>query len=195
VQQAQAHVAAVTQATAVLQGRVESMDGEVGALVASLQAGAGRLAADLGSVETNMGELYDAASGRRPAGQPQVHAEAVPASAATPVEPVAPPRASSLPTPTAPAPTLTTAAPSVAEPAAPTAGGRSLPPEPPAPPAPAARPVQASSGGDLDGARLVALNMALNGESREQADRYLSENFQLADRERLLDEVYAAIEV
>jgi hypothetical protein len=41
----------------------------------------------------------------------------------------------------------------------------------------------------------VALNMALNGESREQADRYLADNFQLADRAKLLDEVYAAIEV
>jgi DivIVA domain-containing protein len=47
---------------------------------------------------------------------------------------------------------------------------------------------------DPDGARLIALNMALNGESREQADRYLAEHFQLADREKLLDEVYAAIE-
>ena len=37
VQRAQAHVAAVAQATAVLLGRVESMDGEVGALVQSLQ--------------------------------------------------------------------------------------------------------------------------------------------------------------
>ena len=35
---------------------------------------------------------------------------------------------------------------------------------------------------DVDGARLIALNMALNGESREDADRYLAENFQLADR-------------
>jgi hypothetical protein len=47
---------------------------------------------------------------------------------------------------------------------------------------------------DLDGARLIALNMALNGEPREQADRYLAENFELADRAKLLDEVYAAIE-
>ena len=36
--------------------------------------------------------------------------------------------------------------------------------------------------------------MALNGESREDADRYLAENFQLADRQKLIDEVYAAIE-
>jgi hypothetical protein len=47
---------------------------------------------------------------------------------------------------------------------------------------------------DLDGARLVALNMALNGDSREDTSRYLEENFAVPDRERLLDEVYAAIE-
>jgi hypothetical protein len=40
----------------------------------------------------------------------------------------------------------------------------------------------------------VALNMALNGESREQADRYLADSFELADREKLLDEVYAVVE-
>jgi hypothetical protein len=54
--------------------------------------------------------------------------------------------------------------------------------------------VQPADGGDLDGARLVALNMALNGESREDADRYLAENFKVADRQKLIDEVYAAIE-
>ena len=36
--------------------------------------------------------------------------------------------------------------------------------------------------------------MALNGESREDAERYLAENFELADRGKLIDEVYAAIE-
>jgi DivIVA domain-containing protein len=47
---------------------------------------------------------------------------------------------------------------------------------------------------DLDGARLVALNMALNGDSREETGQYLAENFDVSDSERLLDEVYAAIE-
>ena len=36
--------------------------------------------------------------------------------------------------------------------------------------------------------------MALNGESRESTDRYLAQNFKLADRQKLIDEVYAAIE-
>jgi hypothetical protein len=48
--------------------------------------------------------------------------------------------------------------------------------------------------GDLDGARLIALNMALNGDSRADAERYLAENFQKIDRAKLIDEVYAAIE-
>jgi erythromycin esterase-like protein len=45
---------------------------------------------------------------------------------------------------------------------------------------------------DAEGARLVALNMALDGESREAAGRYLEEHFDIPKRERLLDEVYAA---
>ena len=40
----------------------------------------------------------------------------------------------------------------------------------------------------------MALNMALNGQPREEADRYLAENFDLRDRDALLDEVYATVE-
>ena len=47
---------------------------------------------------------------------------------------------------------------------------------------------------DIEGARLVALNMALNGTPRDETDRYLSENFQLDDRMTLLDEVYSSVQ-
>jgi DivIVA domain-containing protein len=50
------------------------------------------------------------------------------------------------------------------------------------------------SGDDTEGARLIALNMAQNGTSREETDRYLSENFSLSDRASLLDEIYASVE-
>jgi hypothetical protein len=60
--------------------------------------------------------------------------------------------------------------------------------------APDASDAHPSRSTDLDGARLVALNMALNGDSREQTGRYLAENFDVPDRDRLLDEVYMAIE-
>ena len=57
---------------------------------------------------------------------------------------------------------------------------------PSAPPAPA--------GDGHEGARVIALNMALNGSSREETARYLSENFELDDPEALLDEVYARVD-
>lgn len=42
-----------------------------------------------------------------------------------------------------------------------------------------------------EGARLIALNMALNGTPREETARYLAENFDLADQEAILDDVYS----
>ena len=50
-----------------------------------------------------------------------------------------------------------------------------------------------ASGAGHEGARVIALNMALNGASREETARYLSENFELDDPEALLDEVYAQV--
>jgi DivIVA domain-containing protein len=172
ISRARQHVSAVAQVTARLVEHVGSMDGEVGALVESLRAGAGRLAADLSAVESGMSELYDAASGRGgaaaeaeaqrpyepPAGAPQ-HYEPEPQQSAFDTE-------------------LDSA---LAAPAA-------------QPAAPQGAPAAGGEGGDVDGARLIALNMALNGESLADAERYLAENFRLADRQKLIDEVYAAIE-
>jgi hypothetical protein len=45
-----------------------------------------------------------------------------------------------------------------------------------------------------EGARLLALKMALDGRPREETAAYLGENFELADPESLLDEVYARAE-
>jgi len=172
LERARAHVAAVEQAASGLLERVGSMEGEVGALVESLRAGARRLASDLAAVETGMHELYDAASGHG-----SVPAAKAPAAAAGAPEPAREP---------APAPAEPVAEPEP-EPA-PVAEG--------AAPAPAAEPQPDKEAvpGDLDGARLVALNMALNGESRAETERYLAENFELPDRLKLIDEVYAAVE-
>jgi ABC-type transporter Mla subunit MlaD len=191
IAQARAHVAAVAQATAVLLERVSAMDAQVGALVDSVRAGADRLASDLSAVEANMGELYDAAAGqsvtRAVAGQPPAQ-PSISASPA-PLQP-APQSAGRAPAP----PILSPASGAAAEHVRPAQGD----PPPLSPPEVAEPQVhvdpEAPDNGDLDGARLIALNMALNGESREDADRYLAENFQLADRGKLIDEVYAAIE-
>jgi DivIVA domain-containing protein len=45
---------------------------------------------------------------------------------------------------------------------------------------------------DDAGARLVALDLALSGAPREQADQVLAEQFAVGDRAALLDDVYAA---
>ena len=49
----------------------------------------------------------------------------------------------------------------------------------------------AAQGEGVEGARLIALNMALNGTPREETARYLNENFDLDDPEAILEEVYA----
>jgi DivIVA domain-containing protein len=56
------------------------------------------------------------------------------------------------------------------------------------------QPPPVQQGADAEGARLIALNMALNGTPREETARYLSENFHLSDAGGLLDEVYASVE-
>ncbi len=61
-------------------------------------------------------------------------------------------------------------------------------------PAAAAPVAAADDDEDVEGARLIALNMALNGDPRAAVDKYLSENFDLSDRDALLDEVYATVD-
>jgi DivIVA domain-containing protein len=177
IARAQAHTAAVARATSVLVERVESMDSQSASLVVALRDGASRLATDLTAVESNMGELYDAASGRagESAGKPS------PASSSA-----------------------VSAAPAAVEGTGlggevPVRQGHSefVPVPPPTPtPVPEAASGSGASGedGDLDGARLIALNMALNGDSRAATERFLAEHYELADRQKLLDEVFAAVE-
>jgi DivIVA domain-containing protein len=64
--------------------------------------------------------------------------------------------------------------------------------------APVPEPVETPSSGGrsirgAEGARLIALNMALNGTPRDETARYLSQNFELDDQDGLLDEVYARV--
>jgi DivIVA domain-containing protein len=65
--------------------------------------------------------------------------------------------------------------------------------EPPAPQDAEPTPPLAPSD-DEAGARLIALNMALDGTPREETARYLAEHFALADPEALLDDVYSRAE-
>jgi hypothetical protein len=49
----------------------------------------------------------------------------------------------------------------------------------------------ATDSGSGEGARVIALNMALSGTPRDETARYLAENFELEDQDALLDDVYA----
>ncbi len=181
VAQAQAQVAAVGQATATLLSRVQSMDSQVAELVERLQAGAGGLAGDLDAVEANMGELYDAAAGRRAEASTERNG-----SGARPQSPSATPPPPATTTRAAPASGRPAEAPAPTTPSpAPVAGSKA--------PAVAGHEAGAHEGGEYD-ARLAALNMALNGDSREETERFIAENYEVADRKKLLDEVFAAIE-
>jgi DivIVA domain-containing protein len=199
IARAQAHIAAVAQAAEGLLARVGPMDSETGTLIESLRSGASRLAGDLAAVETEMRELYDAAAGRSGGGDgPQVSAAPQANVAPVAVEEGFAVRVEQ---------GFAAAAVPAAEPEPPTYNGGAQPVAAQQPDASAsfeddevafeqeaeAQPVSAA-GGDVDGARLVALNMALNGDSREETGRYLAENFEVGDSDRLLDEVYAAIE-
>jgi DivIVA domain-containing protein len=59
-------------------------------------------------------------------------------------------------------------------------------------PAPVAPPPAGPRSDDEAGARLVALNMALEGTPREDTARFLAEHYELDDVDALLDDVYAS---
>jgi DivIVA domain-containing protein len=168
VAESQAHVGHVSDSVAHMLQRVEAMESELGALVESLRTGANRLQADLTLLEGNLGEMSGAVgSAPRPravAAAPAPEAVAEPEVEVEELEVVE---------------VLELIEPEVE-------------PEPEPEPAPAGLPE--SDIEDVEGARLIALNMALNGTAREETDRYLAANFDLSDREALLDEVYASVE-
>lgn len=190
VAQARDYVGKVSESTTVMLQRLDAMESELGALVESLRTGANRLNADLQLLEGNLGEVNQAVT-------PRPRFEPEPAAATRP------------PLPPADMPAVDTA-PAAAAPAPPglldeeddllyeeqleeelDPLGGDLPPD--------TRGLASSEPGaggqdDSEGARLIALNMALNGTSREETDRYLADNFQLGDRRGLLDEVYASVE-
>jgi DivIVA domain-containing protein len=179
--QAREYVGKVSESTAVMLQRLDAMESELSALIESLRTGSNRLNADLQLLEGNLNEVSTAVA--RPTFEPEEPAftPPPPAAAATQRRAVVPPEPDtgfyeeqSEPEPTA----------AIDEEGAETG----YEPEP----APVAASVPVED--DTEGARLIALNMALNGTPREETDRYLAENFALRDRDRLLDEVYASVE-
>ncbi len=171
IARSQEHVGKVHEATALMLQRVDAMEGELSALVESLRTGANRLGADLSLLSGNMGELYAAAGRASHADAPAGTPAPAPADAPIVEDVLIVEQAEDGPGDDEPAPDTATAA------AADGDGDGA-----------------AADDDDIEGARLIALNMALNGQSREETDKYLAENFDLSDRGALLDEVYATVE-
>ena len=169
--EARDYVGRVSESTSGMLERIDAMEAELSALIESLRTGSNRLNADLQLLQGNLTSVKNAVVPRpafepeTPAPQRVVRSEDQPAGA---------------PPAFAGAAHVTGAA----------AGEVLAEPSSEAASAPASR----TNGGDDDGARLIALNMALNGTPREEADRYLAENFKLTDRRGLLDEVYSSVE-
>jgi DivIVA domain-containing protein len=170
--EAREYVGNVSQSTSTMAQRLEAMQNELNTLFEGLRTGSNRLHADLQLLASNLDEVRDAVDPR-----PRFEAEAQAQARAAAPEPEP-----------EPAPSSVKLQGDALEEAQPT-------PEPAAGEAPSEGAGEGSEGSeDAEGARLVALNMALNGTPREETERYLAENFRLSDRRELLDDVYASVQ-
>ena len=177
--EAREYIDKVSAATNDLLARIDAMENELGSLFESLKAGAGRIDADLRLLDGNLGEVRQAVAPARFEPEPTAPA-AVQAAAAAADEHIDPEVHDAAELYGVDAGELA-AATAVADAAPPTTG------------APVHRDPAGGAGEDVEGARLIALNMALDGTSRDETDRYLAENFKLSDRAALLDEVYESV--
>ena len=163
--QAREYVGRVSESTSTMLQRLEAMESELGALIEALKTGGNRLNADLQLLENNLEEVRDAVN-PRPRFQPEPAAGyGAPARAAA---------AAYEERPEAEAESAKLHGDALD---AGRAGEQAAP----------------VNGGDDESARLVALNMALNGTPRDETERYLAENFHVRDQRGLLDEVYASV--
>ena len=197
--QASAHVQRVRDATSQLLERAKTLEASLGELIDGLRAevedltrtlrdGAVSLRSELDQVRAGVGELA-----------PQAAAEP------TGPEGTGPPTSPGGPVDTEPQvareveATTAEAAETAEAPELQGVGGVAQPQPEPEPksdpePEPAAQGQGAEPGQEgNEGARLIALNMALNGTPREETARYLDENFDLQDTQAILDEVYAQV--
>ena len=175
--QARDHVARVAEVARGLLDRVEAMDRELGGLLDGLRAGTQRLSADLSLLQGNVEEVRALASPEPDADREPAESKADAASSRPPGEDAE----SSTPGGIDGEPAVAAERP---EPRAVAAVERAEALEP------AAWEPESRSAGERDGARMVALNMALNGVPREDTQHHIERNFELDDIESLLDEVY-----
>ncbi len=174
------HVERIRTAADGLLGKLDALEGELNGLLDGLRQGGERLARGLEELQA---EAAAAAGRTPPAAEEEDFAAAAPApEPAEEGDPAAdrdaPPSRAGDPARDAPPPLAGDAPP-------PRLADDPARDEPPS--------LGADPLADTDeaGARLIALNMALDGTPREETARYLAEHYALADPEGLLDDVYS----
>jgi DivIVA domain-containing protein len=172
---AREYVGMVSESTVTMLERLEALQRELDGLIESIRAGGTRLDEGLRALETQLEDVRNAAARRS-----QLKPSTSVASSAPEAVPVA-------------GPVAPEAVP-VAEPVAPEAVPVAEPVAPTHEPQSGEDVDQNPAAGNSEDARLIALNMALNGSSREETARYLAANFDLRNRQELVEEVYASIE-
>jgi vacuolar-type H+-ATPase subunit H len=160
--QAREHVTRVSESANSMLERIDTMETELRGLLESLRSGANRVSADLALLQGSVGDLRSSGSG-----SPSFSFEADEPAAAAPGAAAEPAVAAD--------DEDDAAGPDEAEVVGVTATGDD----------------GVSREADEEGARLIALNMALNGTPRDETEQYLEENFELEDPQALLDDVYA----
>jgi hypothetical protein len=203
-------VSQAEEATERMLERTNGVEGEIDRLLSEMRAAAGNLVENLRSSATSLNqeltsireEYAGVRSGRLEVGGAADGGDAGPAAVATPEPEAVPDEGPVDAEPEVVAEVEETAvheAPAddgyetVEEPVA----AEPEPEEEPEEEAAAEAPAEPARGGrsirGAEGARLIALNMALNGTPRDETARYLSQNFDLDDPASLLDEVYARV--
>ncbi len=164
--QARDYVSKVSESTSGMLERIDSMENEMTALIESLRTGAGRLSDDLSALEHEFGDVRDVVS---PATfEREDDQRGIDHGASAELE----------------GPDgIEEHLHGDEEDLGPAAGSEEHDAG-----------LRGEGADDAEGARLIALNMALNGTPREETDRYLAENFELSDRGALLDEVYTSVD-
>ncbi|CAB4950041.1 unannotated protein [freshwater metagenome] len=195
--EAQAHVAAVQEATSTMLDRIGALEQTVSGLLTNVRSSAGGIGADLATLHAQVvevGGLGSGASTRETAGVLGEPAPVASSGPVAPAEPVtAPPVAAPLPSePVAePAPQPAGSTPEDAVGAPETLDGELVgTTEPVAPELPLSG-VPAQRSTDVAGARMVALNLVLDGVPRDEIEAHLQERYALEDQASLLDELYA----
>jgi DivIVA domain-containing protein len=171
-EEAQQHVHRVSTAARELLERPGAMHDELGAMMDRLREEAGRLSAELRTLERDVVEIAPPAEAyEEPEPEPETDPERIAAAKGTPA-----------PEPEVEEPEPETDAERIA-------AAKRAKPETAAAKARAKK--AADKPDDEEAARLVALDMALAGTPREETEQYLAEHYSLADPAAVLDDVYA----